>query len=206
MISIITPWLNCSELCDLYERSHGRAEIITVDNASRSEHAIKIKEMTQRMGGQYLRNRTNNKFAKANNQGYKLASHDIVVFLNNDTMAPSGWVFQVEDDVKDGALYGVSMGVRMIAGKTLPYIEGWCIAATKATWERVGLWHESLSGMYWEDNILSLQAMKAGVKLQATNWQVQHINNYTTNRTPNVLDSVAENQAVFEKMAKEWKQ
>jgi GT2 family glycosyltransferase len=206
MISIITPWLNCSELCDLYERSHGRAEIISVDNASRPEHAIKIKEMTQRMGGQYLRNRTNNKFAKANNQGYKLASHDIVVFLNNDTMAPSGWVFQVEDDVKDGALYGVSMGVRMIAGKTLPYIEGWCIAATKATWERVGLWHESLSGMYWEDNILSLQAMKAGVKLQATNWQVQHINNYTTNRTPNVLDSVAENQAVFEKMAKEWKQ
>ena len=206
MISIITPWLNCSELCDLYERSHGRAEIISVDNASRPEHAIKIKEMTERMGGQYLRNRTNNKFAKANNQGYKLASHDIVVFLNNDTMAPSGWVFQVEDDVKDGALYGVSMGVRMIAGKTLPYIEGWCIAATKATWERVGLWHESLSGMYWEDNILSLQAMKVGVKLQATNWQVQHINNYTTNRTPNVLDSVAENQAVFEKMAKEWKQ
>ena len=206
MISIVTPWHNCSELADMYERSHGRAEIISVDNASRPEHAIKIKEMTERMGGQYLRNRTNNKFAKANKQGYKLASNNIVVFLNNDTMAPSGWVFQVEDDVKDGALYGVSMGVRMIAGKTLPYIEGWCIAATKATWERVGLWHESLSGMYWEDNILSLQAMKVGVKLQATNWQVQHINNYTTNRTPNVLDSVAENQAVFEKMAKEWKQ
>ena len=206
MISIVTPWHNCSELVDLYERSHGRAEIISVDNASRPEHAIKIQQMTERMSGKYLRNRTNNKFAKANNQGYKLASHDIVVFLNNDTMAPSGWVFQVEDDVKDGALYGVSMGVRMIAGKTLPYIEGWCIAATKATWERVGLWYESLNGMYWEDNILSLQAMKAGVKLQATNWQVQHINNYTTNRTPNVLDSVAENQAIFEKMAKEWKQ
>ena len=190
----------------MYERSHGRAEIISVDNASRSEHAIKIQQMTERMGGKYLRNRTNNKFAKANNQGFKLASNDIVVFLNNDTMAPSGWVFQVEDDVKDGALYGVSMGVRMIAGKTLPYIEGWCIAATKATWERVGLWYESLNGMYWEDNILSLQAMKVDVKLQATNWQVQHINNYTTNRTPNVLDSVAENQAIFEKMAKEWKQ
>ena len=92
----------------------------------------------------------------------------------------------------------------MIAGKTLPYIEGWCIAATKSTWERVGLWYESLNGMYWEDNILSLQAMKAGVKLQATNWQVQHLNNYTTNRTPNVLDSVAENQAIFEKMVYEW--
>ena len=206
MISIVTPWHNCSELIDLYERSHGRAEIISVDNASLPAHAIKIQQMTQRMGGKYLRNRTNNKFSKANNQGYKLASHNIVVFLNNDTMANSGWVFQVEDDVKDGALYGVSMGVRMAAGKTLPYIEGWCIAATKATWERVGLWYESLSGMYWEDNILSLQAMKAGVRLQATNWQVQHINNYTTNRTPNVLDSVAENQAIFEKMAKEWKQ
>jgi GT2 family glycosyltransferase len=188
----------------MYERSHGRAEIITVDNASRPEHAIKIKEMTERMGGQYLHNRTNNKFAKANNQGFKLATNDIVVFLNNDTMAQPGWVFQVEDDVKDGALYGVSIGVRMVAGKTLPYIEGWCIAATKSTWERVGLWYESLNGMYWEDNILSLQAMKAGVKLQATNWQVQHLNNYTTNRTPNVLDSVAENQAVFEKMVYEW--
>ena len=206
MISIVTPWHGCSELCDMYERSHGRAEIISIDNGSRQEHSLKIRQMTERMGGQYVRNAINKKFSKANNQGFKLASNDIVVFLNNDTMAQPGWVFQVEDDVKDGALYGTSMGVRMIAGKTLPYIEGWCIAATKATWERVGLWYESLSGMYWEDNILSLQAIKAGVRLQATNWQVQHLNNYTTNRTPGTLDNVADNQAVFEKMAREWKQ
>jgi GT2 family glycosyltransferase len=162
--------------------------------------------MTERMGGQYVRNAVNKKFAKANNQGFKLASHDIVVFLNNDTMANSAWVYQVEEDVKDGALYGVSMQIRIVAGKTLSYIEGWCIAATKATWERVGLWYESLNGMYYEDNILSLQAQKEGVRLQVTNWQVQHMSNYTTNRTPGTLDNVADNQAVFEKMAREWKQ
>jgi len=206
MISIVTPWHNCSELCDMYERSHARAEIISIDNASRKEHSVKIRQMTEQMGGKYIRNGVNKKFSKANNQGFKLASHDIVVFLNSDTMSEPGWVFQVEDDVKDGSLYGVSMSINMVAEKSLSYIEGWCVAATKSTWERVGLWYEALSGMYWEDNILSLQAMKAGVHLRTTNWPVQHLRSYTTNRTPNTLDNVADNRAVFEKMVKEWKQ
>jgi GT2 family glycosyltransferase len=189
----------------MYERSHGGAQIITIDNASEPEHAKKIREMTERMGGVYIRNRKNNLFAKANNQGYRLASNNVVMFLNSDTMGVAGWVYSVEDDVHDGALYGVSAGTRYVAGKSIPYLEGWCMAATRNTWDKVGLWNEKLPGMYYEDNILCIEALKKKVNLLVCQWQVEHMNNYTTNRTKGTLDKVSENKAEFERMVKEWK-
>ena len=201
-ISIITPWHNCSELTEIYEPSHLGAEIISIDNASEPEHATRIKQMTERMGGWYIPNKTNNKFAQANNQGYKYATKNIIMFLNSDVAASSGWVYQVEDDVKDGALYGVSAQDRSIDDRIIPYIEGWCIAATRATWNKVGLWDETLPGMYWEDNILCLQALKKGVRLETRAWPVRHISNYTTNRTPGALDGVRGNQQRFEEMVR----
>ena len=203
-ISIITPWHNCSELTDIYEPSHGYAEIITIDNASEPQHAARIKQMTERMGGWYIPNKTNEQFARANNRGFKFATKNIIMFLNNDTAASSGWVFQVADDVKDGALYGVSSDDRMIDDKIYPYIEGWCIAATRATWQRVGLWDEQITGMYWEDNLLCLQALKLGIRLETRAWPVKHISNYTTNRTPGALDGAQSNQKRFEELARAW--
>jgi hypothetical protein len=43
----------------------------------------------------------------------------------------------VADDVKDGALYGPSLNQQLVGGRWLPYLEGWCVAATRGTWERV---------------------------------------------------------------------
>ena len=205
MISIITPWLNGSELIPDYERSHMGAQIITVDNASEPEHAKKIKEMTARMGGTYIKNKTNKFFSKANNQGFKKAKHDIVLFLNNDTRATPGWINQVVRDVKPGGLYGQSSGVRIVGGVPTPYLEGWCIAATKATWETIGLWPDNLPGLYWEDNIVCLNALKHGVKLYQKNWYVEHINNYTSSKTKGAYDHSKTNQETFERMVIEWR-
>lgn len=205
MISIITPWHNASELCQEYERSHVGAQIITIDNASEPEHAEVIKEMTKRMGGVYIKNKTNRLFAYANNQGYKKANGDVVMFLNNDTAGSPGWLRQVEDDVKDGALYGKSAGVRYVNGIAMPYIEGWCIAGTKATWDKVGGWPENLPGMYWEDNILCLEALKQDIRLMTRKWYVEHINNYTSARTAGSFDHSGANQAEFERLVMEWR-
>ena len=204
MITIITPWLNSSELCSTYERSNTGTQVIIVDNGSDSEHAEIIKAMVKRMDGVYIRNKNNHFFAKANNQGYKRAKNDVVLFLNNDTNSTPGWYKQVERDVREGGLYGQSSGMRFVCGRPVPYIEGWCIAATKATWERVGLWDETLPGLYWEDNIICWNAIRKGVTLHAKNWHVQHLSNYTSSKTDGAYEHSASNQAVFERMVYEW--
>jgi glycosyltransferase involved in cell wall biosynthesis len=95
------------------------------------------------------RNETNLGFAAANNQGYAHASGDVIIFLNSDVAGDAAWLKLVADDVKDGALYGPSLAQQFVGGRWLPYLEGWCIAATRATWERLR-WHEegwqSISG------------------------------------------------------------
>ena len=198
-ISIITPWLNCPELVRTYERSVNTAEVIVIDNGSDLDAAAKIKAMTTRQRGIYIRNEANAKYAAANNQGLAVATGDIIIFMNNDIEAPPGWLHQVKRDVKDGALYGPSLLTRMVAGQPMPYLEGYCIAATRDTWNALGGWDETYQGMYWEDNDLCWRAMGAGFKLVETKWPVWHYGNYTSGKTPGAYDSSVTNQATFEK-------
>src|SRR6185437_5660676 len=81
--------------------------------------------------GTVIVNATNLGFAAANNQGYAKARGDIIVFLNSDIAGDPVWLKLVADDVQDGALYGPSLNQQLVAGRWLPYLEGWCIAATR---------------------------------------------------------------------------
>lgn len=137
-ISIITPWSGeTSHLLPDYFAAVQGAHVVTVDNASGHTTATALVEMTTHLGGEYIRNAENRGFAAANNQGYAAAKGDIIIFLNSD-VAPTGpWLAQVAADVRDGALYGPSLAAQLVAGRHIPYLEGWCIAATRATWERL---------------------------------------------------------------------
>lgn len=136
-ISIITPWVNGVEtlLADYAAATEG-AEIVTVDNASDPADADALRAFTEPRGA-YLRNDTNAGFAAGNNQGVAAATGDIVVFLNSDIAGDPAWLRAVAAEVRDGALYGPSLGQQLVAGVFLPYLEGWCVAATWATWERL---------------------------------------------------------------------
>ncbi len=61
----------------------------------------------------------------------------MIVFLNSDVAGDARFLRAVAADVKDGGLYGPSVGQQLVAGRWLPYVEGWCIAATRATWEKL---------------------------------------------------------------------
>jgi len=198
-ISIITPWSGntAADLLPDYANATQGAEIITVDNACAPETASALESFHAQVCGRYIRNESNLGFAGGNNQGYTLATGHIVLFLNSDIAAPPGWLRMVEADVKHGALYGPSMQQQLVAGRWLPYIEGWCIAATRATWEALrirptdpppkgyegvtivmewgGPWDaDAYPSPYWEDNGLCLQALQQGIQLVQTAWPVQH--------------------------------
>lgn len=195
-VSIVTPWLNCSELCDIYADSVKGAQVIIVDNGSEWYHADKIERMVSHLNGVYIRNEDNRKFAAANNQGLAKASGEIVVFLNNDIEADSRWISSVQSDV--GA--GVIAGPRMLEKHGETYLEGFCIAARRDVWRALGGWPENLPGMYWEDNILCLKAKRAGITLVQTLWPVFHLSNYTSRKTPGAYEHSAANEAVFLEM------
>lgn len=139
-VSVISAWHGetGSLLADYYRSVEGGlAEVISIDNACPPATADALREMTEHLCGVYVRNETNLGFAAANNQGYAKATGDIIIFLNSD-VAPAGpWLHQTLKDVRDGALYGPSLGYQLVAGRHLPYIEGWCIAGTRKTWERL---------------------------------------------------------------------
>lgn len=199
MISIVTPWLNHSELCEMYARSVKGADVIIVDNGSEAEHAEKIQGMVDKLAGTYIRNEANRYFAAANNQGLARATGDIIVFMNNDVECRPGWLAQVERDVQGGALYSPSKLSRFGA----VYLEGWCIAGHAATWYRLGGWPDHLPGMYYEDNFLCLKAQRMGIELVEVNWPVWHFNNYTSRQTPGAYDYSKANAKAFQEALKD---
>lgn len=223
-ISIVTPWHGETGalLADYYRAVEGGlAEVISVDNACPAATADALKEMTEHLQGHYIRNDSNAGFAAANNQGYAKATGDIIVFLNSD-VAPAGpWLHQVLADVREGALYGPSLQYQLVYGMWLPYLEGWCMGATRGTWERLGYSHDdkkyppavwlgpwdahAYPGPYWEDNDLCFRAMQAGINLVQTSWPMQHKGGQTTGALIKHGASFERNRATFaERVRPAW--
>lgn len=179
MISIVTPFLNGLDLLADYETTTLGAELILIDNGSDAATADALASLPPERG-KVIRNETNIGFAAANNQGYAAASGDVIIFLNSDIAGDPVWLKYVADDVKDGALYGPSLQRQLVYGMWLPYIEGWCIAATRKTWGRLctkteGPWDAyCYPGPYWEDNDLCLRALNLNIALTQTQWPIQH--------------------------------
>jgi glycosyltransferase involved in cell wall biosynthesis len=219
--SIITPWSGSTSdlLADYFAAVQHADQVVTVDNASAHTTASDLVQMHEQIGGEYIRNAENRGFAAANNQGYAVATGDVIVFLNSDIAAQPGWLKAVAADVKDGGLYGPSLQQQLVYGMWLPYVEGWCIAATRATWGRLGFGHitqqkafpahitghylsgpwdeKSYPGPYWEDTDLCLRALEAGVTLVQTAWPVQHKGGRTAGSLIKHGASFERNRATF---------
>ena len=204
MISIITPFHNCPELIPDYEKAAQGAQVIVIDNASEDDTAVKLQAMVERLGNdsKYIRNETNEKYSKANNQGLALADGEIVVFLNSDIVATGSWLDKVQN-AKKGAFYAATTGVRAVDGEVYRYLEGWCLFGHKSDFEMIGGWRDDWEGMYWEDNELCWRAEMAGLELKQVDLPLLHYSNYTTSRTPGAYDKRPSNQALFERIVRE---
>lgn len=67
----------------------GVGEVIVIDNASTDETWEMLQEFP---GVRTVHNETNTGFARANNQGARLAHGEFLVLLNNDTIPHPGWL------------------------------------------------------------------------------------------------------------------
>jgi len=205
MISIITPWHNCPELIPDYEAAVYGAQVIVIDNASDADTSMKLIAMVRRLGNgsDLIRNATNKKYAHANNQGLEAATGDIVVFLNSDVRAHGDWLSAVSV-CKPGSLYSPAAGMRYVDGTPVYYLEGYCLFGWRDDFIRIGGWNDTdFPGLYWEDNEICWRASRAGLGLRQVNLPLEHLSNYTSQRTPGAYDASAANQAVFEGIVRE---
>lgn len=131
--------------------------------------------MVERLGGVYLRNEHNVGFAAANNQGFRHAQGDVVLFLNNDVSAGPEFLEAVRRDVQPGELLGAQSGSQTVWGLEIPYLAGWCVAAQREVFERLEGWDAAAyADPLWEDNDLSLRAIEAGFKIRGCPWPIHH--------------------------------
>lgn len=219
MIYIITPWSGSTAvLVDDYVNATINQDVahdndicvIAVNNASDDDTRAELKRFTDHSGGFIIDNDDNKGFAFANNQGYELAismsvrDSDVIIFLNSDVYASGEWLKHVEKDVKHGSLYGPSLQQQFIAGRYIPYIEGWCIAATKQTWDKLigtpneGPWDAvSYPDPYWEDNDLCFCALVEGISLVQTTWPIHHKGGQTAGNIAQYAEAFEKNRQTF---------
>lgn len=101
-------------------------EIIIVDNGSIDNTRAYLDELAKNNNRiKTIYNDANLGFARANNQGAKIATGELIVFLNNDTFVTPGWLFNLynhlEKDPKIGMIGPVSNNVGNEAKIDVPY-------------------------------------------------------------------------------------
>lgn len=202
-VTVVTPWHNAHELIPAYSAAINAAypdAVLIVDNAS--EPPI--------LAPGVIRQETNLGFNKANNVALHAAETDAVLFLNNDIVHTGpNWLDPIRSALKPGRLIGAQLRMdehARIDGRLFPYLDGWCLAGMRADLLALGGWDETLDEpAYYGDNLLSLRAQQAGMKLVQVNVALRHLRDYTSNRMDpqHKIDVTMANRARFIKAARE---
>lgn len=206
MISICTPVLDHPEFIPDFAAATIEAEVVIVDTGSTPENREKWAQVGTVIDYGVL----GHNYGHWCNAGFAEATGDVIVFLNNDVRATGPWLEEVAAQVDDGAIYGPELLAQVVGGIKVPFLSGWCIAATPRTWDELwmngGPWNtiDYPAAGYWEDNDLSLRAVMAGLELRQTKWPIQHLGNGngTSKHKKDYYADVERNKQTFARMVR----
>ena len=201
-VSVVTPWRNHPELLDTYRTTmRSVMEVVIVDDSTNQmppypDDYIVIDYMHDGSGWAY---------SSACNQGLAVACGDIIVCTNNDVQGFHEWADVAAHNVEDGVLYGGHVYRRHIGdGVSHEYPDGWCVAATRATWDRLGGWNDEYRGAYYEDTELGLRAQMLGISVETAPWTLRHFRSVTANSEPRAHDHTDANRLRYEAAAEQY--
>jgi GT2 family glycosyltransferase len=210
-ISIIIPVFNRwnftkSCLNDLFKLNLEIHEIIVVDNASSDQTVEEMTKLTQKHKNLiYIRNAENFGFAKGCNIGYKASKGKIIIFLNNDIKVRKYYNNWTDIVIKtlyftDNQLVGPTGGkvdpkneFRFMyetnsSNKDINYMSGWCLAATRNTFDDLiingysGPFSEEFGIAYFEDTDLSFRAAQQNIIFKLVDIPVVHFGKITSSQ------------------------
>lgn len=197
-----------------------RDQVVVVDNGSRDATAAGLKRYPW---VQVVTNPVNRGFAGGCNDAAAAARHDIIVFLNNDTLLAPRWadplVAALEDpavgaagprsnfvsgpQVVEGTSYSDTSGMRRFARdwaqahrgsmSDTSRLVGFCLAVRRSAFERVGGFDEGYGIGGYEDDDLCQRLTKAGYRLVIAHQSFVHHDGHKT-FDANGLDWYAEQE------------
>lgn len=193
-------------------------EIIIVDNASTDETKIELPKLLNQYNYSFIRNEENTFHSKACNQGFKIATGENVLFLNNDIRVKSNhdnWTQFIIDDCISNTIVGPTMGVldnelnfikesnAQLSGNS--YLSGWCVAANRDTWNKVAvspnqIWNEEYP-FYFNDVDLSFRAKRKNITLKIIDVPITHFRQVSAKQL-NINKLYNEGRKVF---VNDWK-
>lgn len=212
-VSVVVPAWNLHDLTAQCVESVGAtcgAEVVVVDNGSEPPYEAAA-----------VRNDENRGFAVASNQGAAVASGDLLVFLNNDTVCTPGWLDAMVarwsgDDVVVGAHLTYPDGGtqhsgvffrRDAAGRLeafnrtqpagsgeVPAVTGACLLISRKRFAELGGFDEGFRNAYEDVDLLLKHRREGGRVWFESSSVVVHLES----RTPGRFDHVAHNVSLLQ--------
>jgi len=184
-------------------------EVIVIDNGSTDDTELMLTTMWfDGVGGpilpggfRYIKNKTNEGFARACNKGFGASRGEYVMFLNNDVRVQDNyktWTQPLIKAAEDGAIVGPTGGLldanlnfiketnAMEDGNF--YISGWNLTARKTVLTGFilgndsGPFSEEFGLAYFEDTDLGFRARQAGISMKIVPVPVIHFGKMTSKK------------------------
>jgi GT2 family glycosyltransferase len=155
------------------------------DNASGIDTSTYLDSLIPDGDVQVVRSNENIGFIAPNNDLVNWGNGEYVILLNSDCIVFNGWAdsligfLQTHDDVaivgaSGGVLGEDGIGMRSGFGYDVDYVHGWCMAFSRDTYDRMGLFNKQLKFAYGEDSDFCLRAKEAGKKIYAFHSQLAY--------------------------------
>ena len=195
--------------------------LIIIDNASDKDTALYLDSIKDE-NVTILRNKENQGFIKAVNQGIKVSSSEYVCILNNDTIVTSGWLTEMVNILDRNPSVGIVNPSSNTLGQNLKknetpqmraedikkekdqFVElgnafGFCMLTRKKIFNEVGLLDEVYGMGYFEDTDFSLRVKQKGYKaVRAFASYVYHKEKMSFKLLRNFDKNFKKNREIFE--------
>ena len=229
LVSIIIPVFNQLHLtrnclASIKQFTDESYEIILVNNGSKD----KTKAVFDKLNNiKFINNKNNEGFAKACNQGIRLARGSLILLLNNDTIVSKNWLSNMVKCINSepnigmvGPTSNYVAGLQQVKGPSLKhyklynnnanklnpakwfdadFLSGFCLLIKREVIEKIGLLDEQFKFGTYEDNDYCLRVQQGGYKLVvAGDTFIYHLGSQTFKRNRmNDSKIVSTNEKLF---------